>query len=113
MRFLAVALLLSGATAHDAAAEPAVQGNALIVGEVRVCNIPDHCLTRTFKVTATDRSGRQITAATTSGTANRYRLRVTAGRYALTATSSGLHCAGSTTARANRTVTANVICLVP
>jgi hypothetical protein len=48
-----------------------------------------------------------------AGEANRYRLRVTAGRYSLIATSNGLRCTGSTTALANRTVTANIICLVP
>ena len=84
-----------------------------MVGEVRVCNIPDHCLTRTFEVTATDHSGRRVATTTTSGEANGYRLRVTAGRYSLIATSNGLRCAGSTTAVANRTVTANIICLVP
>ena len=114
MPFAVIALILSGATVHHEQPHlSAGERNALIVGEVRVCNIPNHCLTRTFEVTATDRSGRRVATATTSGAANRYRLRVAAGRYSLIATSNGLRCAGSTTAVANRTVTANIICLVP
>jgi hypothetical protein len=86
---------------------------ASIVGEVRVCNIPGHCLTRVFQVSATDRAGRLVAHSTTSGPDNRYRLLVAARHYSLLASSHGLRCTGSTTAIANRTVTANIICLVP
>jgi hypothetical protein len=88
--------------------------SARIAGEVRVCNIPGHCLTRVFQVLATDSAGRLVVAqATTSGPDNRYRLVVPARHYSLLATSHGLRCIGSATAIANRTVSANIICLVP
>ena len=86
---------------------------ARIVGEVRVCNIPNHCLTRVFQVSATDNHGRVVGHATTSGPDNRHRLLVPARHYSLLARSHGLRCTGSTTAIANLTVTANIICLVP
>jgi len=84
-----------------------------IAGEVRVCNIPDHCLTRTFQVVATDGSGRQVATTTTTGTSNDYQLLLPAGRYSLVATSNGLRCTGSATAVALQTVTADITCLVP
>jgi hypothetical protein len=87
--------------------------NAHIAGEVRVCNIPGHCLSRVFQVSATDRAGRLVARTATSGPDNRYRLRLPAGRYSLLASSHGLRCTGSITAIANRTVGKNIICLVP
>jgi len=87
--------------------------NAHIAGEVRVCNIPGHCLTRVFQVSATDRAGRLVARTSTSGPDNRYRLLVPAGRYSLLAISHGLRCTGSVTAVADRTVSKNIICLVP
>lgn len=87
--------------------------NAHVAGEVRLCNIPGHCLTRVFQVSATDRAGRVVAHTITSGTGNRYRLLVPAGRYSLLAHSHGLRCTGSVTAVANRTVVKNIICLVP
>jgi len=111
--FLVVALILLGVTAGDAVAVPAGHRNAAIVGEVRVCNIPDHCLTQTFKVTATDVGGNRVAKTRTSGVDNSYRLRVPAGSYSLLATSHGLRCTGSATAVAGETVTADIVCLVP
>ena len=87
--------------------------NALVTGKVLVCNAPGHCLTRVFRVVAENRDGRVVAHADTSGGANVYRLHVAAGRYALVATSSGLHCRGSVVAIARRTVNANITCLVP
>jgi hypothetical protein len=87
--------------------------NAGIVGEVKVCNAPGHCMTRTFSVSATDSSGNVVAHTSTFGTDNRYRLRVPAGSYSLLATSNGLHCTGSATAQAHHTVTADITCLVP
>jgi len=108
------ALILAGASAGvSVAAGLGQRPNARIVGRVRVCNVPDHCLTRVFQVSATDAAGRLVGRATTSGPDNRYRLLVPARHYSLLARSRGLRCTGSTTAVANRTVTANIICLVP
>jgi hypothetical protein len=108
------ALVLAGAFAGvSVAAGLAQTPSARIVGEVRVCNIPGHCLTRVFQVSATDSAGRLVAHATTFGPDNRYRLLVPARHYSLLASSHGLRCTGSTTAIANRTVTANIICLVP
>jgi hypothetical protein len=84
-----------------------------IAGEVLVCNIPDHCLTRTFQVVAIDGSGRQVATTTTSAASNDFQLLVPAGQYSLVATSNGLRCSGSATAVALQTVTANITCLVP
>ena len=106
------ALVLAGAFVGVSVAAGA-QTPARIVGEVRVCNIPGHCLTRVFQVSATDNAGRLVAHATTSGPDNRYRLLVPARHYSLLASSHGLRCTGSTEAIANRTVTANIICLVP
>ena len=109
-----VLLFLTGAFASlPVAAGVAQTPSARIAGEVRVCNIPGHCLTRVFRVSATDSAGRVVAHTATSGPDNRYRLLVTARHYSLLATSHGLRCIGSTTAIANRTVIANIICLVP
>lgn len=106
--------MLAGAFAGGSVAAGLVQRpSARIVGEVRVCNIPNHCLTRVFQVSATDSAGRLVGHATTSGPDNRYRLLVPGRHYSLLARSHGLRCTGSITAIANRTVTANIICLVP
>ena len=108
------ALILTGAFASlPVSAGVAQTPSARIAGEVRVCNIPGHCLTRVFQVSATDSAGRLVAHTTTSGPDNRYRLLVPAHHYSLLATSDGLRCIGSTTAIANRTVSANIICLVP
>jgi len=87
--------------------------NARIVGDVNVCNAPGHCMTRTFKVSATDSAGKVVAHTTTYGVDNRYLLRVNAGSYSLLATSSGLKCTGSATTRAHHTVTSDITCLVP
>ncbi len=108
------ALILTGAFATlPASAGVAQTPSARIAGEVRVCNIPAHCLTRVFQVSATDSAGRLVARTTTAGPDNRYRLNVRARHYSLLAISHGLRCIGSTTALANRTVSANIICLVP
>jgi hypothetical protein len=108
------ALILTGALATLPASAGVTQTpSGRIAGEVRVCNIPGHCLTRVFQVSATDRAGRLVAHTTTSGPNNRYRLHVPARHYSLLAISHGLRCIGSTTAVANRTVSANIICLVP
>jgi hypothetical protein len=86
---------------------------ATIAGEVRVCNIPDHCVTRTFQVVATDGGGRQVATTTTTGASNDYQLLVPAGLYSLVATSNGLRCTSSATAVALQIVTADITCLVP
>jgi hypothetical protein len=84
-----------------------------IAGEVRVCNTPDHCLTRTFQVAAVDSGGRQVATTTTTGASNDYQLLVPPGPYSLVATSDGLRCTGSATAVAGQSVTADITCLVP
>ena len=110
----AIALILACALASvSVSAAVAQTPTARIAGEVRVCNIPGHCITRVFQVSATNSVGRLVARATTSGPDNRYRLLVSPGHYSLLATSRGLRCTGSTMAVANRTITANIICLVP
>jgi hypothetical protein len=86
---------------------------ALVVGEVRVCNTPEHCMQRTFEVSAVNSRGRVAGASTTAGPHNSYRLLVVPGEYSLQALSEGLRCSGSADALAHRTVTANITCLVP
>src|SRR5579862_6826997 len=108
----ALTLAGAGAGVSDAAGLRQTP-RARIVGEVRVCNVPGHCLTRVFRVSATDSAGRLVAQASTSGPDNRYRLFVPAGHYSLLASSHGLRCTGSAKAVANRAVTANIICLVP
>jgi hypothetical protein len=93
------------------AASPA--RNARIVGEVKVCNAPGHCLTRAFEVSAIDSTGNVVAKSPTFGTDNRYRLRVLPGHYSLLAASKGLNCTGSATAHSHRTVTSDITCLVP
>lgn len=108
------ALIVTGAFASlPASAGVRQTPSARIAGEVRVCNIPSHCLTRVFRVSATDSAGRLVADTNTSGPANRYRLLVPARHYSLLATSHGLRCTGTTTAIANRTVSANITCLIP
>lgn len=87
--------------------------NARIVGQVKVCNAPGHCMTRAFGVSATDSSRQVVAHTSTFGPDNRYLLRVPAGTYSLRATSNGLRCTGSATAHAKQTVTSNITCLVP
>jgi len=111
--FFVVVLILAVAAGDHAIAARVGQRTGSIAGEVRVCNIPDHCLTRTFQITAIDRGGRRVARTTTNDAANSYRLLVPAGNYSLIATSNGLRCTRGATAVAGRTVTANIICLVP
>jgi hypothetical protein len=107
-------LILTGAfSTLPASAGVAQTPSARIAGEVRVCNIPGHCLTRVFQVLATDSAGRLVARTTTSGPNNRYQLNVPARHYSLLAISHGPRCIGATTALANRTVSANIVCLVP
>ncbi len=87
--------------------------NARIAGEVKVCNAPMHCMTRAFRVSATDSSGQVMAHTSTFGMDNRYLLRVPAGTYLLRATSDGLICTGSASAHAHQTATSNITCLVP
>lgn len=108
------ALFLAGTLAGAALAAPAGhEANAHIAGRVLVCNTPDHCPTRTFRVSAIDAQGHVVARSTTFGRFNRYRLEVPAGSYALLAVSHGLHCNGSADVSAHRTVTADITCLVP
>lgn len=111
---VAALIILVGAFASlPASARVEQTVSARIAGEVRDCNIPGHCRTRVFQVSATDSGGRLIAHTTTSGPDNRYRLLVSARHYSPLATSHGLRYVGSATAVANRTVIANIICLVP
>jgi hypothetical protein len=87
--------------------------DALIAGRVLVCNVPGHCLTRTFEVSATDASGRTVATTRTRSPRNAYRLRLAPGSYELVANSSGLVCQASATATAHRTTRQNITCLVP
>jgi hypothetical protein len=96
----------SGAPSHAAR-------DARIVGDVLVCNTPNHCLTRRFKVTAYDSAGQPVASDVTRSRDNRYRLRVAPGSYQLVAVSSGLTCKASATAVAHRTTHQDITCLVP
>jgi hypothetical protein len=78
-----------------------------------VCNIPGHCLTRVFQVSAINDAGEVSASTLTSGTHNHYRLRVAAGEYSLVAISNGLECRSAAVATAHQTVTADITCLVP
>jgi hypothetical protein len=103
----------TGTASFTVAGAGSPRRNARIVGEVKVCNAPGRCTTRAFNVSAIDSSRNIVAESSTFGTNNRYRLRVPAGHYSLQATSNGLNCAGSATARRRRAVTANITCLVP
>ena len=84
-----------------------------LVGGVRVCNTPSHCLTRIFEVVASDAEGRVVAHVLTSGVDNHYVLVVPPGRYTLDATSDGLTCRATATAVAGRIRAATITCLVP
>ncbi len=84
-----------------------------IASHVLLCNVPDHCLTRRFKVTARNSSGRIVGHTSTSGARNHFALRVSPGSYRLVATSSGLVCKASATSTAHHTTHKNITCLVP
>jgi hypothetical protein len=86
---------------------------ARITGRVRVCNTPDHCVTRVFHVSAVNANGRTVARTSTTGTDNRYRLRLRPGDYQLVAKSSGLVCKASATAVAHETERVDITCLVP
>jgi hypothetical protein len=117
MRFVilaALALLAVSCFVEQAVAAGQVRPpSAVIVGEVRVCNAPGRCMTRTFQVSAFSRTGHLVARAATYGANNRFRLLVPPGRYSLLGNSNGLRCTSSAIAVADRTVTANVTCLVP
>jgi hypothetical protein len=87
--------------------------NARIVGHVHECNTPMTCVVQPFTVSATNTAG-TVVAHTTTGGDNYFSLRVRAGKYGLTARSTGgLTCKGSATAVAHRTVSTTITCLVP
>jgi len=110
----ATALALTGVLASPSLAlVGGTASNAQIVGDVLVCNAPEHCLTRVFQVSAIDSDGHVRAKTSTSGPDNSYRLRVPAGDYSLLATSNGLRCTGSAVAVARHRVTSNITCLVP
>jgi hypothetical protein len=106
-------IVVSCSVGPSVAAGQARLPSAAIVGEVRVCNSPGRCMTRTFQVSATDRAGHLVAHAASYGPENHFRLPVPPGRYALSANSNGLRCTSSAVAVAGRTVTANITCLVP
>ncbi len=84
-----------------------------IVGHVRECNTPTTCIIQPFTVSARNRAGVIVARTTTTGN-NYFALRVRAGRYALTARSTGgLACHASATTVANRTAHLTITCLVP
>lgn len=94
-------------------AQMASRRTARIAGRVLVCNVPEHCMTRRFKVSAQNSSGRRVARTTTHGRRNRFALHVPPGSYRLVATSSGLVCKASAAATAHRTTYKNITCLVP
>lgn len=100
-------------TAGFTVGDGGLRRSARIIGEVRACSAPGHCLRRAFHVSAIDPSGEIIARSTSHGADNRYRLLVPPGHYSLQATSSGLSCRGSATARAHRTLGADITCMVP
>ena len=110
LAFLIVASCFAG---QSAAAGQARLRSGVIVGEVRVCNGPGRCMTRTFQVSAINSGGHLVARVASYGPDNRFRLLVPPGRYSLSANSNGLRCTGSAVAAAARTVTANITCLVP
>ncbi len=84
-----------------------------IVGHVRECNTPSHCIVQPFRVSARNRDG-TIVAHTTSTGNNYFALRVRPGRVSLVARSAGgLTCRGWATAIAGKTVHSTITCLVP
>jgi hypothetical protein len=84
-----------------------------IVGHVRECNTPTHCIVQPFKVSARNAAGVMVAHTTTTGN-NYFALRVPRGRVALVARSAGgLTCRGSATAIAGKTVHTTITCLVP
>ena len=111
---LTMAMAVAGALASSSFAAPNGRvANARITGDVLVCNIPGHCITRVFRVSATDSAGGVAAQTLTTGEHNHYLLSVPAGRYSLLANSDGLRCTGSVVAVAHKTVTADITCLVP
>jgi hypothetical protein len=111
------AIICGGAIAAAALTPVALatgtSGDARIAGRVLVCNSPGHCMTREFHVSAIDSAGQTVARATTTGSHNRYRLRVAPGRYRLVAKSSGLVCKASATAVAHTSTRQDITCLVP
>jgi hypothetical protein len=84
-----------------------------IVGHVRECNAPNHCIVQPFRVSARNADGVIVARTTTTGN-NYFALRVPRGRVALIARSAGgLTCRGSATAIAGQTVRSTITCLVP
>lgn len=113
-RVIAIALVTAAAIASPASALAGrPRANAELVGQVVMCNAPEHCFQRAFDVSAINHAGRLAGKTQTAGPHNRYQLRVAPGEYTLEAVSEGLRCSGSATAVAHRTVTANITCLIP
>jgi hypothetical protein len=104
---------LAFATATPSGARMASHRDARIAGRVLVCNTPDHCLTRRFKVVARNSAGKTVARTSTSGDHNHFALHVFPGSYRLVATSSGLVCKASATASVHHTRRKNITCLVP
>jgi hypothetical protein len=87
--------------------------DARIAGRVLVCNVPDHCVTREFTVSAVNSAGHTVARTSTTGAHNDYLVRVVPGSYQLVAKSSGLVCKASATAIADQTTRQSITCLVP
>jgi hypothetical protein len=113
VRVLATLGLLAALLAASSALGARRHASALLVGEVLVCNAPQHCMQRAFAVSAINASGAVAGRTSTVGPHNSYRLRVVPGEYSLEAVSEGLRCKGSADAVAHRSVRANITCLVP
>lgn len=105
--------LAAGAVGSVGIASAGTPVNARIAGRVLVCNVPNHCMTRRFRVSALNSAGRTVARTTTHSAHNAYRLRLAPGHYKLVAKSSGLVCKASASAVAHRTTRQNITCLVP
>jgi hypothetical protein len=93
---------------------PAASGRtAKIAGRVLVCNTPTNCMARIFKVSAETADGHTVARTKTTGTRNKYTLRVRPGSYELVAVSQGLLCHALATTAAHHTTHTNITCLVP
>jgi hypothetical protein len=110
---LAAGCLAAGAVGFAGVATAGAPADGHIAGRVLVCNVPNHCMTREFAVSAVDSAGRTVAKTTTHSAHNEYRLEVPPGHYKLVAKSSGLVCRASASAVAHRTTRRNITCLVP
>jgi hypothetical protein len=105
--------VLAGLSATVVNAAGAAPHTGQIVGHVRECNTPNHCIVQPFTVSARDGAGVIVARTTTTGE-NHFALRVPAGPYALIARSAGgLTCDGSVTAVVGEVVHSTITCLVP